>query len=55
MIGSSHPGIPYVLIGKANNISWSMTSGLTDLSDLYKESLNDDKTKYRVDGEWRDL
>ena len=34
---------------------WSMTIGLADSSDLWEEQLNDDKTQYLVDGEWRNL
>eukprot|EP00347_Sterkiella_histriomuscorum_P007762 403347656 len=55
LVGSSHPGIPYIMLGKANEMSWAVTSGLIDLSDLYKEILSDDKKNYKVNGEWRDL
>jgi penicillin G amidase len=36
-------------------MTWAITSSLTDLSDLYREELSEDKLKYKVDGEWRDL
>ena len=32
-----------------------MTIGLADSTDLWEEELNDDKTQYKVDGEWRNL
>lgn len=55
MTGSSNPGIPLVLIGRGKYLSWGCTAALTDVSDLYREKLSDDKTKYFVDGEWKDL
>jgi len=36
-------------------LTWGLTAALTDVSDLFRETLNKDKTKYKVDGEWRDL
>jgi penicillin G amidase len=54
-IGASHPGVPYVMIGKSNDIAFAATSSLTDMSDLYKEQISADGTKYLVNGEWRDL
>ena len=47
--GSSHPGIPYVLIGRANEMSWSVTACLVDVSDLFLETLADGN-HYVVDG-----
>ena len=32
-----------------------MTVALGDSTDLWEEELNEDKTKYKVDGEWRDI
>lgn len=55
LIGSSTPGMPLIGIGKSKNISWGMTSPACDSSDLWQETLNEDETKYFVDGEWRDL
>lgn len=53
--GATHPGIPFHMFGKTPHMTWAITSALTDLSDLYREQLSDDKKKYLVDGEWRDL
>ena len=36
-------------------MSWAVTAALADLSDLYKETVSEDKKQYRVDGEWRNL
>jgi acyl-homoserine lactone acylase PvdQ len=49
-IGASYPGVPHFLYGKGPNWAWSVTSALTDLSDLYRESLSPDEKKYKVDG-----
>jgi acyl-homoserine lactone acylase PvdQ len=53
--GASHPGLPYLLFGKTPYMTWAVTSSLTDLSDLYREKLSEDKSKYQVDGQWRDI
>ena len=36
-------------------MAWGLTTARVDTSDLWQEKLNDEKTKYFVDGEWRDL
>ena len=53
--GATHPGVPNFMFAKTPHMTWAITSALTDLSDLFREKLNDEKTKYFVDGEWRDL
>jgi len=55
LIGASHPGVPYVMLGRTNHMSWAVTSSLTDMSDLFKEQISADGRKYLVDGAWRDL
>lgn len=55
LIGGTVPGIPLVGIGRSKNTSFGQTAALADSSDLWQETLNDDLTKYFVDGEWRDL
>ena len=44
--GSAKSGIPFILIGRTNNISWGITAAITDVSDLYRETLSDDGSKY---------
>jgi penicillin amidase len=44
IIGTTHPGAPFILIGKTNHFSWGVTAVLADVSDLYKEKLNEDQT-----------
>jgi acyl-homoserine lactone acylase PvdQ len=55
LIGGSTPGVPLIGIGKSKNISYGQTAALCDISDLWQETVNEDLTKYFVDGEWKDL
>ena len=55
MIGGSVPGVPGIVIGKNNYLTWSMTAPLNDNSDLYKEKLSENGDSYFVDGEWRKI
>ena len=48
-------GIPLPVIGHNENIGWGFTNVMTDDMDFYIETLNEEQTKYYVDGEWRDL
>lgn len=50
VVGSAHPGVPGLLFGKSPFVSWAITSALTDLSDLFKENISEDGSKYLVDG-----
>jgi penicillin amidase len=53
--GSTYPGIPNLVIAKTPYVAWGVTSSRTDLSDLYREELSEDGSKYLVDGEWREI
>jgi penicillin amidase len=44
-----------VAIGRSKNISWGQTTPVSDSSDLWLETINDDMTEYLVDGTWRKL
>jgi penicillin amidase len=55
MIGNTHPGIPLFMFGKTAKMTWAITSALTDLSDLFRETISEDQKKYKVDGEWREF
>ncbi len=50
--GYSIPGVPGIVIGYNENISWGLTNGSTDVKDYYKLELKDDNTFYRYDGQW---
>jgi len=48
--GGSWPGVPLILIGRSNHLSWGSTASMTDVSDLFKENVKGNQ--YLVDGEW---
>jgi penicillin amidase len=49
------PGQPFVIAGHNDSIAWGMTNVMVDDIDFYAEKLNEDSTKYLIDGEWKDL
>jgi penicillin amidase len=53
--GVTLPGVPGIAIGKNENISWTLTSIMTDETDFYFETLDSSYTKYLLDGKWKDL
>jgi penicillin amidase len=53
--GVTLPGVPGIVIGKNDNISWTLTSIMTDEMDFYFETLDSSRTKYLLDGNWKDL
>ena len=40
IFGGSHPGIPKIVIGRSDEITWGITSSLSDVTDLYKEEID---------------
>lgn len=53
--GVTLPGVPGIVIGKGENISWVLTNVMNDDSDFYIEKFDSSKTKYLLDGEWKSL
>lgn len=53
--GVTLPGVPGIVIGKGDGISWVLTNVMNDDSDFYIEKLDSSKTKYFVDGQWQNL
>jgi acyl-homoserine-lactone acylase len=53
--GATFPGSPYPFLGHNKTLGWTNTVNRPDLIDVYKLVLNDDRTQYLLDGEWRDL
>jgi penicillin amidase len=53
--GVTLPGVPGIVIGKNENISWTLTSIMTDETDFYFETLDSSRTKYLLDGSWKDF
>ena len=54
--GFATAGFPYVNLGHNRHIAWAHTTGGPDTADVYELSLDpEDTTRYRYDGEWREL
>ena len=53
--GVAIPGEPFVVAGHNDSIAWGMTNVMLDGTDFYVETLNEDSTKYLLDGEWKNL
>jgi len=56
ILGISVAGIPGIVIGRNEFYSWTMTSGISDNSDIFIEELETEELdRYKFDGEFRDL
>ncbi len=55
VFGFSPVGVPYVSLGHNRHLSWAMTTGGPDTSDVYEEEISQDGCSYRYDGEWRKI
>ncbi len=55
VFGFSPVGTPYISLGHNRYLSWAMTTGGPDTSDVYEEELNPDGSKYLYDGKLMDL
>lgn len=53
--GVTLPGVPGIVIGKNENISWVLTNIMNDDADFYFEQYDSSGTKYLVDNDWHDL
>ncbi len=53
--GLALPGQPLIIAGHNDSIAWGMTNVMVDDLDFYAETLNEDSTKYLLDGEWKNL
>lgn len=53
--GVTLPGVPGIVIGKNDDISWTLTNIMTDETDFYSETLDSSRTKYLLDGNFKDL
>lgn len=53
--GVTLPGVPGIVIGRGENISWVLTNVMNDDADFYVEKLDSLKTKYFFDGQWENL
>ncbi len=53
--GVTFPGVPAIVVGKNNFISWVITNVMTDDSDFYIENIDESGNKYMLDGWYKDL
>jgi len=52
-LGFTMPGLPAMLVGRNNNLSWGATYTFMDATDFWIESCKDGK--YLIDGQWNDF
>lgn len=50
--GVTIPGVPVIVIGKNDNISWVLTNVMADDADFYNEMLDSLGNKYLFNGNW---
>lgn len=53
--GANFPGSPYPFLGHNEHLGWTNTVNTPDMIDVYKLELDESGTRYRLDGQWRDL
>lgn len=55
MAGPLFPGVPFILMGYNDYLSWTNTVNVPDLIDIYRLELDEAGRRYRFDSEWREL
>ncbi|MBN1300567.1 MAG: penicillin acylase family protein [Melioribacteraceae bacterium] len=53
--GFTLPGVPAIVIGKNQDISWAITNVMTDDADFYIEKFDSTRTRYLVNDSWKGL
>ncbi len=53
--GANFPGSPYPFLGHNEVLGWTNTVNTPDLVDVYRLVMDESGTRYRLDGEWREL
>ena len=53
--GANFPGSPFPFLGHNADLGWTNTVNTPDMVDVYQLVLDDSGTRYRLDGEWREL
>jgi acyl-homoserine-lactone acylase len=55
LAGATFPGAPFPLLGHNETLGWTNTLNRPDLADVYKLTLDQAGTHYRMDGKWKPL
>ena len=53
--GATIPGALGIISGFNEHIAWGETNATRDVIDWYKIEFNEDRSKYKFDGEWKDV
>lgn len=53
--GANFPGSPFPFLGHNEHLGWTNTVNTPDMIDVYQLELDETGTRYRLDGEWREL
>jgi penicillin G amidase len=53
--GVTIPGVPGIVIGKNDNISWTMTNIMNDDGDFYIEKIDSSGKNYSLNNNWKEL
>jgi penicillin amidase len=53
--GATFPGLPFVIVGENSHGAWGFTNTGADVVDHYEYEVDDDRDRYRHDGEWREF
>jgi acyl-homoserine-lactone acylase len=53
--GANFPGSPFPFLGHNEHLGWTNTVNTPDMIDVYQLELDASGTRYKLDGQWRDL
>jgi acyl-homoserine-lactone acylase len=53
--GANFPGSPFPFLGHNEHLGWTNTVNTPDMIDVYQLALDESGTRYKLDGQWREL